>query len=154
MYESLLTYPSGAFGDLERLRRDMDSAFGGLGLPTSIRAVARGAYPAINIGGTPKSIEIFALAPGLDRDKLEVSIDKGLLTIAGERAAQFTPMPNGRETNEHRYANERFSGRFKRVVSLPDDADPARVEARYSDGVLRITVQRREDTLPQRIRIQ
>ena len=154
MYESLLTYPSGVFGDFERLRRDMDSAFGGLGLPTSIRAVARGAYPAINIGGTPKTVEIFAFAPGLDRDKLEVSVDKGLLTIAGERAAERAGDAAARDAHEHRYANERFSGRFKRVVSLPDDADPARVEARYADGVLRITVQRREDTLPQRIQIQ
>lgn len=154
MYESLLTTPSGLFGDFDRLRRDMDSAFGGLGLPTSIRAVARGAYPAINIGGTPKAIEIFAFAPGLDRDKLEVSIDKGLLTIAGERAAQLPADAGPRDAGEHRYANERFSGRFKRVVSLPEDADAARVEARYADGVLRITVQRREDTLPQRIQIQ
>jgi len=154
MYESLTTYPAGVFGDFERLRRDFDSAFGGLGLPTSIRAVARGAYPAINIAGTPKTIEIAAFAPGLDRDKLEVSVDKGLLTIAGERAAQRGDEAAGRETHEHRYATERFSGRFKRVVSLPEDADPARVEARYTDGVLRITVQRRADTLPQRIQIQ
>jgi HSP20 family protein len=151
MYESLLTSPSGVFGDFERLRREFDSA---LGVPTSIRAVARGAYPAINIGGTPKAIEIVAFAPGLDRDKLEVSVDKGLLTIAGERTAEQPADRSAREAAEHRYANERFSGRFKRVVSLPEDADPARVEARYADGVLRITVQRREDTLPQRIQIQ
>jgi HSP20 family protein len=151
MYESLLTSPSGVFGDFERLRREFDSAFG---VPTSIRAVARGAYPAINIGGTPKAIEIVAFAPGLDREKLEVSVDKGLLTIAGERAAQVPTDRSARDVSEHRYANERFSGRFKRVVSLPEDADPARVEARYSDGLLRITVQRREDTLPQRIQIQ
>ena len=154
MYESLLTSASGLFGDFERLRRDMDQTFGGLGLPTSIRAVARGAYPAINIGGTPKTIEIVAFAPGLDRDKLDISVDKGLLTIAGERVAQAPAEHGSRDAAEHRYANERFSGRFKRVVSLPEDADPARVEARYADGVLRVTVQRREDTLPQRIRIQ
>jgi HSP20 family protein len=150
MYESLLTYPGGLFGDFERLRRDFDGAFAGLGLPTSIRAVARGAYPAINIAGTPKSIEILAFAPGLDRDKLEVSVDKGLLTIAGER-----PVERGADdSTAQRYANERFGGRFKRVVSLPEDADTTRVEARYADGVLRISVMRREDTLPQRIRIQ
>lgn len=154
MYESLLTSPSGLFGDFDRLRRELDSAFGALGVPTSIRAVARGAYPAINIGNTPKAIEIVAYAPGLERDKLEVSIDKGLLTIAGERAAEAPADRAARDAAEHRYANERFSGRFKRVVSLPEDADPARVEARYADGVLRISVQRREDTLPQRIQIQ
>lgn len=151
MYESLLTSSGSLFGEIERLRRDLDHSFGGgLGLPTSIRAMARGAYPAINIGGTPTAVQIFAFAPGLDREKLEVSVDKGLLTIAGERPSA---LPND-DRKRNVYANERFSGRFKRVISLPDDADPARVEATYADGVLRITVQRRESALPQRIQIQ
>ena len=154
MYESLLTYPGGLFADLDRLRREFDGSFGAMGVPASIRAVARGAYPVINIGGTASTIEVFAFAPGLDRDKLEVSIDKGLLTIAGKRAPQDAIDNGGREAQEHCYANERFSGRFKRVVSLPEDADPQGVTARYVDGVLRITVQRRADTLPKRISIQ
>ena len=154
MYESLLTYPGGFLADFERLRREMDGAFGGLTPPASIRAVARGSYPAINIGSTPKEVEIVAFAPGLDRDKLEVSVDKGLLTIAGERASEPANESSPRSSPMHRYANERFTGRFKRVVSLPEDADASKVEARYTDGLLRITVLRREDTQPQRIQIQ
>ena len=151
MYESLLTSPGGLFNEIERLRRELDHSFGGgLGLPTSIRAVARGAYPSINLGSTPTSIEIYAFAPGLERDKIELSVDKGLLTLAGERASDLPK----REERHNLYANERFAGRFKRVISLPDDADPSRVEANYTDGVLRISVAKRETAQPQRIRIQ
>lgn len=150
MYESLLTSPGGVFSEIDRLQRELDHSFGGLGLPTSIRAVARGAYPPINVGRTPQSVEIYAFAPGLDRDRLEVSVDRGLLTVAGERVNESPP----RDGPHNVYANERFTGRFKRVVSLPDDADPARVQASYQDGVLRISVMKREAAQPQRIQIQ
>ena len=52
------------------------------------------------------------------------------------------------------YANERFAGTFKRVISLPDDADPSRIEARYRNGVLRVTIARRESAQPRRIQVQ
>ncbi|MGH9894162.1 MAG: Hsp20/alpha crystallin family protein, partial [bacterium] len=51
------------------------------------------------------------------------------------------------------YAHERAVGSFKRVVSLPEDADPARVEATYRDGVVTIAVQRRESAQPRRIEV-
>jgi HSP20 family protein len=76
-------------------------------------------------------------------------VDRGLLVIAGERASD---LPNQGERASV-YANERFSGRFRRVVSLPEDADPARVDASYRDGVLRISVARRESALPRRIEV-
>ena len=49
------------------------------------------------------------------------------------------------------YADERFSGRFRRVVSLPEDADAARVEATYRNGVLKIVVPKRESSKPRQI---
>ena len=52
------------------------------------------------------------------------------------------------------HSNERFDGRFRRVVSLPDDSDPNAVSADCRDGVLHISVKRREAALPRRIEIQ
>ncbi len=149
MYESLLRFPTDLFAELERMQREMQG-FGGLGLPSSIRAVGRGAFPAINIGSTPAAIRIVAFAPGIDPGKLSISIDRGLLTIAGERASD---VPEESETLSV-YARERPSGSFKRVVSLPDDADPGRVEASYRDGVLSIAVQRLESAQPKRIEVK
>lgn len=151
MYESFLTSPAGLFTEFDRFRRDFENALGSLGRPTSIRAVARGSYPAINVGSTPNSLEIYAFAPGLERDKIEVSVEKGLLTMAGERTIEADAAPDERRSV---YANERFSGTWKRVVSLPDDADPQGVEASYRDGLLHVSVKRRESAQPQRIQIQ
>jgi HSP20 family protein len=147
MYESLLRFPNDI---LERLQHEMEQAFGGVGRPVSIRALGRGAFPAITIANRPDAIEVWALAPGIDPSKLEVSIDRGLLTIAGERSAD---VPEETDT-VNVYAKERFAGTFKRVISLPEDADPAHVAAQYRDGVLRITANRREEAKPHRIEVQ
>jgi Molecular chaperone (small heat shock protein) len=150
MYESLLRFPTDLFAELNRLQREMQQMMGGLGMPSGIRAVARGAFPAINIGSSPKAVDVYAFAPGIDPAKLEVSIDQGLLTIAGERASDLPEESDKLSI----YASERFTGSFKRVVSLPEDVDPARIEARYRDGVLRVSVQRRESAQPKRIEVK
>jgi HSP20 family protein len=150
MYESLLNFPGGLFADFERLQRELQQAFGTVGQPSSIRAVASGAFPAINVGSTPTSVEIYAFAPGLDASKLDVQIDRGVLTLSGERTSA---LPAGDERHAV-YASERFVGRFRRTVSLPDDADPDRVSANYRDGVLHISVARRESAQPKRVEIK
>ncbi len=148
MYESLLRFPTDLFAGLDRLHREMQG-FGGLGLPSSIGALARGAFPALNIGSTPTAIQIDAFAPGIDPAKLSISIDRGLLTIAGERVAAVSE----ESENPSVYAHERPRGSFKRVVSLPEDADATRVEASYRDGVVAIAVARREAAQPRRIEV-
>jgi HSP20 family protein len=51
------------------------------------------------------------------------------------------------------YAQERFAGNFRRVVSLPEDADPDKIQASYQDGILRVTVAKRESSKPRRIEV-
>lgn len=148
MYESLLTYPGRLFEELERLQRDLQGS-GTLGLPSSIRAVAQGAFPAINIGSTPTAIQVYAFAPGLDPAKIDVSVDRGVLTISGERASAL-PEDDGKRSV---FASERFAGEFRRAISLPEDTDPKRVNAQYRNGLLHITVARRESAQPKRIEI-
>jgi HSP20 family protein len=150
MYESLLSFPGGLLAEFERLQRELQQEHAGPGRPGSIRAVASGAFPALNVGSTASSIEVYAFAPGIDPANLDLQIDRGLLTIAGERTSA-QPGDNGSQSI---YANERFSGRFKRTVSLSDDADPEKVEATYRDGVLHISVARRESAQPKRISVQ
>jgi HSP20 family protein len=144
-----MTYP-GASGDFERLRRELDDLFGLAGRPTSIRSAAPGAFPALNIGNTPTSVEVYAFAPGIDPAQVDVTIDRGVMTISGERPSALP----GEDAKAGVYAQERFAGRFRRAVSLPDDIDPSKVEATYRDGVLRVSVARRESALPRRITVQ
>jgi HSP20 family protein len=149
MYSSLWTFPSSFFSDFDRLHREFDEHFGGsFGAPSAIRSTAPGTFPAINVGNTPTSVEIYAFAPGLDASRLEVTVDRGVLTVAGERAAAV------QEAGSRSYSRERFSGSFRRAISLPDDADAAQVTASYRDGVLRISVARQADAQPRRIAIQ
>ena len=145
MYLSL--FPRDVFAEMDRLQREMQQAFD-IASP-SIRGFARG-YPAINVGSAPDSVEIYAFAPGIDPAKTEVSIDRGVLTIAGERASA---VPSG-EAKYTVHINERFDGRFRRVVSLPDDVDPGAISANYRDGVLHVSVKRRASAQPRRIEVQ
>ena len=150
MVSSLLRFPGDVFADFDELHRQLDRLLGGRNASSSIRAVQRGSFPAVNVGSTPEAVEIFAFAPGIDSAKLDVSIDKGLLTISGERVNRV-PEP-GSKVNV--YARERGEGKFTRVVSLPEDADPDRVNASYRNGILRITVQKREASRPRRIEVK
>ncbi|WP_394791607.1 Hsp20/alpha crystallin family protein [Rhodoferax sp.] len=150
MYASLLNQPNSLFGQFELLRRELDQAFGVSGLPSSIRSVTPGTLPAINVGHTPTSVEVYAFVPGLDASKIDVSLDRGVLRIAGERA---TGIPD-EDGNIHVYARERGTGGFSRTIALPDDVNPDAVNASYRDGVLQISIARRESAQPKRITVQ
>ncbi len=145
MYRTL--FPRDMFAELDRLQREMQHAFD---LSPNIRGVARGGFPAMNVGSTAASVEVYAFAPGIDPAALDVQIEKGVLTIAGERTSALP----GKEDKATAHIDERFSGRFRRVVSLPDDIDPNGVSARYRDGVLHVSIPRREAAQPRRITIQ
>lgn len=145
MYRSL--FPRDMFAELDRLQRDMQQAFD---LSPTIRGVGRNNFPAINVGSTPQSIEVYAFAPGLDPAEIDVKLERGLLTIAGHRKTGLRA-PDAKAAI---HINERFEGSFHRVLTLPDDADPEAVSARYSDGVLRISIQRRASAQPRRIAVQ
>jgi HSP20 family protein len=134
--------------ELNRLQSVLDQVFRPAER-SSIRALTGATFPVINVGTTPDSIEVMALAPGLDPTTLQLSIDRGLLVISGERKSEVPEAGDGISV----YAQERFAGNFRRVVSLPDDADPGKVDATYRDGILRITVAKRESSKPRRIEV-
>ncbi|KVD96108.1 heat-shock protein Hsp20 [Burkholderia stagnalis] len=143
-----LYFGTDLFSEFDRLQQQMAQLFGGF--PSSIRAGRLGAFPQINIGATDASIEIVAFAPGVKATELDVSIDKGLLTISGERKS--TRPDAGGETRT--YAQERFAGAFRRVIELPDTADPDKVQARYENGCLSISIGKRESSKPRAITVQ
>ena len=142
-----LFFHTDLFDEIDRLQQQMANLFNGF--PASLRATRVGAFPPVNIGSTDDSIEIVAFAPGLDPTRIDVSIDKGLLTISGER------QPVGANGDDMRvYAQERFAGAFRRVIELPRHADPDSVKARYANGCLTISIGRLEASKPRAIAIQ
>ena len=147
MFGSLLgSFDTSLFDEFRRLESEMDQLFGRGSLPAGIRAMRRGTFPPINVGATPERVDVYVFAAGLDSNSLDISIQQNLLAVSGERKVPVD------EAADY-YRQERFDGEFRRVITLPDDVDPDRVDAKYRDGVLQITVQRREAARPRQISV-
>jgi HSP20 family protein len=147
MFSRFTGLPSSLLDDLWRLQQEADEMFeneaSSLG---GIRSLPRGSYPAMNVVQTPEEVQVYVFAPGIDPKKLDVSIQQGLLTIAGERHIAI-------DDKATYYRQERFSGEFRRAVSLGDDIDAERVEAKYRDGIVQIRLTRRASAKPRQIKI-
>ena len=150
MRDTMLSRPQGLFEQLETIHRLLARGTGFDATPNGIRSVGFGAFPEINVGRTPTGVEVFAFAPGIDASSLDVTIERNVLKISGARTSGIPE----RDAKLQLYANERPSGRFSRAVSLPDDVDPLKVEARYRDGILRVSVGLSASAQPQRISVQ
>jgi HSP20 family protein len=138
--------PSSVFDELWRLQQEVDELFGSWSSPLGIRSLPRGSFPPVNVGQTPERIDVYLFAPGIDPKSLDISIQQNLLTVSGKREL-------GTEDTAAYYRQERFSGEFRRVISLPEDLDPEQVQAKYVDGIVQIAVQRRESARPRQIEI-
>jgi HSP20 family protein len=147
MFHSLTNFDSSLLDDLWRMQQDMNELYGRGTWPSGIRSVARGTFPPINIGSSEDSVDVYVFASGINPESLDISIQQSLLTVAGERTVEIPE-------NAQLYRGERFSGSFRRVISLPENVDPNKVDASYSDGILRIQIQRSEASKPRRIEIK
>ena len=138
--------PGSVFDELWRLQQEVDELFGSWSSPLGIRSLPRGSFPAVNVGQTPERVEVYLFAPGIDPKSLDISIQQNLLTVSGKREV-------GAREDASYYRQERFDGEFRRVISLPEDVDPERVQAKYVDGIVQIGVARRESARPRQIEI-
>jgi HSP20 family protein len=126
--------------EVERLHRMFDAAFEG-------DSLARGAWvPAVDILETADhTVVVKAELPEMKREDIKVTFENRVLTIEGERS-----VAKGEDAGTY-HRVERGQGAFRRSFTLPDTIDPARVEAAYADGVLTITLPRREESRPRQI---
>ncbi len=142
MFGTLRGFEVSLFDEFRRLQREVEDVFAG----DVHHSFARGAFPAIDVVSNPQQVDVYLTAPGIDAKGLDISIQQNVLSVAGRREAQV-------ENKGSLHARERFSGEFRRVITLPEDVDPSRVTASYVDGVVRISVQRREAAKPRQIEI-
>lgn len=147
MFGSLASLHSSLLDDFWRLQQEVDEMLGdGSSFSGGIRSLPRGAFPAVNVVQTPEAVQVYLFAPGLDPKKLDVSMQQTLLTISGERR-------NPAHEGATYYRQERFGGEFRRTITLGEDVDPDRVDAKYRDGIVQVTVHRRESAKPRQIEI-
>lgn len=104
--------------------------------------------PSVDIKENDKAFTLLADIPGVDPKDIEISMEKGVLTVKGERNTE-----NVEEGDNYRRV-ERQSGTFYRRFTLPDSADADKIEARSDHGVLKITIPKQEVALSRRIEVK
>ena len=150
-------WTSSLANQLDWLNRELDRSFGSApasnwSFPFSRFSFLPGhrerAYPLVNITEDADCYFVHALAPGLDPEKLEVSVTGNRLTISGDKTA----LPEGIKA-EWFHRSERATGRFSRWIDLPSDVDPGHVTAGYHNGLLQITIPKAEVAKPKLIQV-
>lgn len=143
MLQTRLAFPS-LWSEMGRVHDELNRLFGGANVA---RAMAP-AGPAVNIWEDEQAVYAEADLPGLSLEKLEVFVTEGdQLTIQGER----TPIqPEGAVWHRQ----ERGFGQFLRQVTLPSLVDADKVEAKYEQGVLKLTMPKSEAAKPRKITVK
>ncbi|HVP68014.1 MAG TPA: Hsp20/alpha crystallin family protein [Anaeromyxobacteraceae bacterium] len=107
-----------------------------------------GVFPPLNITQDDNNFYLRAEVPGVRANELSVSAVKNRVLLAGRREIQ----------REHEHASyhrkERAEGSFNRTVSLPMEVDSTRVDARYADGILTVTLPKAEEAKPRQITVR
>ncbi|MEZ4809218.1 MAG: Hsp20/alpha crystallin family protein [Allomuricauda sp.] len=98
--------------------------------------------PAVNIKDTEKSFELELAVPGMKKDDFTVEVDNDVLTIASEFKSE-------NEETQDNYTRKEFSySAFKRAFTLPETVDGSKIDAKYEDGILRLTLPKKQEALP------
>ncbi len=134
------------FSDFDQIRREMlrllDAAGGGAPEP------AAGVFPPVNITQDEENFYVRAEIPGIKPTELSISALRNRVSISGKREI---PREQDR-VSYHR--KERPEGVFNRAVTLPTEVDAERVDARYADGILTLTLPKAEQAKPRQISIR
>ena len=134
----------GIFGEMERLRRDLDvfseRVWSGLRAP----AEALSWTPAVDIHEDDDALVLLVDLPGMKPSEIDVTVDHGSLTLEGERV---------QSASGSGLRLERPMGRFRRSFRIGVPLDPSGVEAAYRDGVLHVRIPRAAPRGPARVRV-
>lgn len=134
------TTPGDPFALIRSMMRDFDR--------DRPAPITRATYPPVNVWQGDEAVAITAELAGIDPADIDISVKDNVLTLSGERKAPEVP----EDARWHR--NERGYGKFSRAIRLPFTASEDKVEARMTNGVLRIAVGRPEEDKPRKIEIK
>src|SRR4029453_8538334 len=129
---------------LAQMRRDMETLMERLTGATADGSVV---FPPMNVSEDLDHYYVRALIPGIDASQLNVSVVRQTIAVSGTRQS-----PEEEGVSYHR--KERAEGPFSRSVTLPASFDGARVDAKYVDGILTLTLPKPEAAKPRRVTVQ
>lgn len=136
-----------AFEQLDRMRRQFGQLFGDVQEP-SRGLLGAGVFPQINLTEDADKFYVRAELPGVQTDDIEMQATAKNLSITGERKIET-------ENEGVRYhRREREAGKFSRIITMPTEIDPERIEAKLQDGILTIRVPKAEAVKPRQISIK
>ncbi len=131
----------------DRINRLFEAPLGKHGR-TEDSMLTDGWFPPVDIREDANSIYLKAEIPGVKKEDLNISLDNDVLTIKGEKKQEN----DVKEENFHRM--ERYYGSFSRSFSLPSGVDPTKVNATYKDGILTLTLSKKEESKPKKIDVK
>jgi HSP20 family protein len=130
------------------MNRLFDESFRGIGRGTNDEDWSLGAWaPAVDIYEQDGNIVLKAELPGVDPKDFDVRVENNILTLRGERKL------DEEVTKESYHRVERSYGTFTRSFTLPNVVDTDKIKAEYNDGILRLTLPKREEAKPKQISI-
>ena len=134
------------YTELERMRRQMDRLFEEW--PRTYQRQAAGVFPLINLTEAQDNFFIRAELPGMSSKELDIQATSNSVSIAGERKIPA-------ESTEAKYhRREREAGKFSRIVGLPGEIDPDKVEADLVNGILTVVVPKAQAAKPRQISVR
>lgn len=138
------------FRDLRNLQEEVNRLFtGNIGRSFDDEGIARGSWsPSVDIFENKEQIVLEAELPGMKREDFDLSIENNVITLRGERHFE----KKDEADNYHRV--ERAYGSFTRSFTLPNTVSGEGATADYRNGVLRVTLPKREETKARRIEIK
>ena len=98
-------------------------------------------HPRLDVRETDPAIEVIADLPGLDKKDIDISLDRDILVIKGDKKEEHT------ETYKHVHRIERRAGSFYRALRLPVEVKSEEIDASFKKGVLKITLPKSEEAL-------
>ena len=113
------------------------------------RQIQNRSWPNVDISEHEDHYELKADLPGAEKKDINVSIEKGTLTIKGEKKEEKTDKKEGRY-----YHFERKYGSFERSFYLPDNINDENIDANFNNGVLTLKLSKKEESKPKSIEIK
>lgn len=133
------------FDELALLRNRMDRLVNRVSGEVEPPAATNAWMPTTDIMETKEALILRAELPGIEQKDINVELENGVLTISGERKFEETT----KEKNFHRI--ERSYGKFVRSFTLPPNVDADKVNATFTDGILELTIPKKEEAKPKKI---